>query len=211
LKKLDTSFYHRDDVTAIACALLGKVIVTRWDGITTAGKIVETEAYRGETDRASHAWAGRRTNRTEVMYGPGGHAYVYLCYGIHHLVNVVTNIAGIPHVVLLRAMEPLEGITEMVKRTGKAAGNASLGAGPGNMSRALGIQTRHSGHSLRSSNFFLADDGRDYAEADIVATPRIGVNYAGEDAKLPYRFIIAGSRWISAPQAFKTFTRPSHG
>jgi DNA-3-methyladenine glycosylase len=211
LKKLDASFYHHGDVTDIARALIGMVIVTRWDDITTAGRIVETEAYRGETDRASHAWGGRRTNRTEVMYGPGGYAYVYLCYGIHHLVNVVTHDRGVPHAVLLRAMEPLEGITEMVKRTGKPAGSPSLGAGPGNLSRALGIHTRHSGYFLRSRDFFLADDGSGYAGAEILATPRIGVDYAGADAKLPYRFIVAGSPWISVPNAFKPSAKPAHG
>ncbi len=149
-KKLDRSFYLRDDVLAIARGLLGKLLVTRWNGIITSGRIVETEAYRGETDRASHAWGGRRTGRTEVMYGPGGHAYVYLCYGMHHLCNVVTHEAGVPHAVLIRAVEPLEGITEMAKRTGKSMDSLGLGAGPGNLSRSLGIQTAHSGHSLVS-------------------------------------------------------------
>lgn len=213
MKKLDTSFYQREDVTAIARELLGKLIVTRWNGITTSGRIVETEAYRGQTDRASHAWGGRRTSRTEIMYGPGGYAYVYLCYGMHHLCNVVTHVSGTPHAVLLRAMEPLEGITEMAKRTGKPAGSISLGAGPGNMSRALGIRTMHNGYFLRSADFFLADDGTAIPEPDIVATPRIGVDYAGADALLPYRFIVRGNPWISAPKAFKPRARAklAHG
>lgn len=199
-KKLDRSFYSRDDVLAVASEMLGKLVVTRWDGVTTSGRIVETEAYRGETDRASHAWGGRRTRRTEVMYGPGGHAYVYLCYGMHHLFNVVTHQAGIPHVVLVRAIEPLEGITEMIKRTGKAAGSAGLGSGPGNLSRSLGILTRHSGYSLYANEIFLADDGFQLSASGILATPRIGVDYAGEDALLPYRFVVADNPWVSAPR-----------
>lgn len=132
------------------------------------------------------------------MYGPGGHAYVYLCYGIHHLCNVVTHEAGVPHAVLIRAVEPLEGITEMAKRTGKAMDSRGLGSGPGNLSRSMGIQTVHSGHSLLSDAFFLADDGFQLPASDILATPRIGVDYAGEDALLPYRFIVSGSPWVSA-------------
>jgi DNA-3-methyladenine glycosylase len=205
-KKLDRSFYLRDDVITIAAELLGKVIVTRWNGIITSGRIVETEAYRGEEDRASHAWGGRRTKRTEVMYGRGGHAYVYLCYGIHHLCNVVTHEEGTPHVVLIRAIEPLEGITEMAKRSGKKAGSPGLGSGPGNLGRSLGIQTQHSGHSLDSDDFYLADDGFRIPSSEVIPTPRIGVDYAGEDALLPYRFILSGNPWVSARKPQKAMT-----
>lgn len=211
LKKLDHSFYLRDDVITIAAELLGKIIVTRWDGIITSGRIVETEAYRGEEDRASHAWGGRRTKRTEVMYGMGGHAYVYLCYGIHHLFNVVTHEKGTPHVVLVRAIEPMEGITEMANRSGKAVGSLGLGSGPGNLSRSLGIHTMHSGHSLDSGNLYLADDGFRIPSSEIIATPRIGVDYAGEDALLPYRFIVPGNPWVSARKPQKTITIKATG
>jgi DNA-3-methyladenine glycosylase len=116
---------------------------------------------------------------------------------MHHLCNVVTHEAGVPHAVLIRAVEPLEGITEMAKRTGKSMDSLGLGAGPGNLSRSLGIQTAHSGHSLVSDAFFLADDGFRLRDPDVRATPRIGVDYAGEDALLPYRFIVSGSPWVS--------------
>ena len=106
MKKLTLSFYQRSDVVQIAKELLGKILVTRWDGIETSGRIVEVEAYNGIVDKASHAAGGRRTNRNEVMYGEGGVSYVYLCYGIHHLFNVVTNRPGTPHAILIRALNP---------------------------------------------------------------------------------------------------------
>jgi DNA-3-methyladenine glycosylase len=199
-KKLDPSYYHQGDVLSIARDLLGKLLVTRWDGRCTAGRIVETEAYRGETDRASHAWNGRRTARTAVMYGTGGHAYVYLCYGIHHLFNVVTHKVGIPHVVLVRAIEPVEGITVMTKRTGKPPGSISLGAGPGNLTRSLGIHTAHNGYSLQGPGVSIHDDGFRPEPGAVLSTPRIGVDYAGEDAKLPYRFILSDNPYLSGPR-----------
>lgn len=202
MKKLRASYYQRSDVVEIARDLLGKLIVTKWDGLVTAGRIVETEAYQGITDRASHAYASRRTARTEVMFAPGGIAYVYLCYGIHHLCNVVTGARDEPHAVLLRAIEPVEGITTMCKRTKKGKDDKSIGAGPGNLSRALGISTAHTGHSLLEETFYIADDGFLLDENNILATPRIGVDYAGEDAALPYRFIIQNNPYISRGNAF---------
>ena len=202
MKKLNKAFYQRNDVVRVAYELLGKIIITKWNGELTAGRIVETEAYRGVTDRASHAFGGRRTARTEIMYEPGGVAYVYLCYGIHHLFNVVTGYRDEPHAVLLRAVEPLEGITGMLKRRGKSQADFSLGSGPGNLSRALGINTSHSGMSLLGASLFIADDGYELTGNNILATPRIGVDYAGEDALLPYRFIIRNNLWVSKKNAF---------
>ena len=195
--KLDYDFYNRRDVVKIARQLLGKILVTNLDGITTSGRIVETEAYNGITDRASHAWNGRRTARNEVMYGEAGAAYVYLCYGIHHLFNVVTNNRDIPHAVLIRAIEPLQGIDMMLQRSGKMKMDHTLGSGPGNLSKALGIITAHSGTDLLSDKIFIADDGYTFPNNRIIATPRIGVDYAGDDALLPYRFIVKGSLYIS--------------
>jgi DNA-3-methyladenine glycosylase len=210
-KKLDPSYYHQADVLSIARDLLGKLLVTRWEGRCTAGRIVETEAYCGESDRASHAWSGRRTARTAVMYGPGGYAYVYLCYGIHHLFNVVTQQAGIPHVVLVRAIEPVEGITEMAKRTGKPPDSISLGAGPGNLTRSLGIRTAHNGYSLQGPDIYLCDEGNGPGSAMVRSTPRIGVDYAGEDAKLPYRFILPDSAYLSGPAYLNMPVNEVHG
>jgi len=195
MKKLTAEFYNRPEVLTIAKELLGKIIVTRFDGVLTTARIVETEAYRGVVDKASHAYGGRRTQRTEVMFGAAGKAYVYLCYGIHFLFNIVTNEAEIPEAVLIRGAEPLEGIPEMLKRTGKAKADFTLTRGPGNVSKALGIDKIHTGYSLFSKDFYLAEDG--YVPEKVVATPRIGVDYAGADALLPYRFIVEGNRYVS--------------
>lgn len=197
MKRLDDAFYSRRAVVAVARALLGKILVTVFDGRLTSGRIVETEAYNGVVDRASHAWSGRRTRRTEVMFGPGGVAYVYLIYGIHHLFNVVTNKRETPHAVLVRALEPLEGIPVMLQRTGKKKPDHGLTRGPGNLSRALGLHTLHTGTSLLGEEIYIADDGWRPRRGDIIVTPRIGVDYAGEDAALPYRFYIRGNPYVS--------------
>src|SRR5690349_20780908 len=183
MKKLDTGFYNRADVVKIAKELIGKVLVTQFGEVITSGRIVETEAYAGAIDKASHAFGGRRTNRTEVMYRQGGTAYVYLCYGIHHLFNVVTNKKDIPHAVLIRAVDPIQGIAAMVTRTGKKLADYTLTKGPGNVSRALGINTGHTGASLLNGEIFIAADDFVVDEKNILATPRIGVDYAAEDAK----------------------------
>lgn len=197
MRKLQKSFYERGDVLKIAQDLLGKVLVTSFDGLVTSARIVETEAYAGTIDRASHAWNGRRTNRTEIMYATAGTAYIYLCYGIHHLFNVVTNKAAIPHAVLIRGAEPLDGVETMLMRTKKKKADYTLTKGPGNVSKALGIVTQYSGLSLLEETIFIADDGYKISKSMILATPRIGVDYAGEDAKLPYRFIVKDSKYVS--------------
>ncbi|RTL58905.1 MAG: DNA-3-methyladenine glycosylase [Sphingobacteriales bacterium] len=197
MRKIQKSFYERGNVLKIAQDLLGKVLVTTFDGLITSARIVETEAYAGEVDKASHAWNGRRTNRTEIMYATGGTAYVYLCYGIHHLFNVVTNKKGIPHAILIRGAEPLEGVETMLKRTKKKKADYTLTKGPGNVSKALGIFTKHSGLNLLSDEIYIADDGFKLTKNMITATSRIGVDYAGEDAKLPYRFIIKDNKYVS--------------
>jgi DNA-3-methyladenine glycosylase len=197
MKKLGLDFYRRDDVLKISEELMGKLLVTKKDGITTSGRIVECEAYAGAPDKASHAFGGRRTNRNEIMYAEGGFAYVYLCYGIHHLFNVVTNSKDIPHAILIRALEPVSGTTDMLLRTGKKKVDNTLTKGPGNVSKALGIYTSDSGLSLAGKKIFLADDGFDYSPKEIFTSPRIGVDYAGEDALLPYRFYIKGNPFVS--------------
>ena len=187
-------------MVAVARDLLGKVLVTNFDGERTSGRIVEVEAYNGVIDRASHAWSGRRTRRTEIMYGAGGAAYVYLIYGIHHLFNVVTNKKDVPHAVLVRALEPMDGIPVMLERTGKPVLDHTLTRGPGNLSRAMGLLTLHTGSSLLGEEIFIGDDGFRPKKTDIVASPRIGVDYAGEDAALPYRFFIRGNPYVSGPR-----------
>jgi DNA-3-methyladenine glycosylase len=195
--KLSRDFYLRKDVVKIARELLGKIIVTTFDNIITAGRIVETEAYNGVVDKASHAYGNRRTNRTEIMFAEGGLAYVYLCYGIHHLFNVVTNVRDTPHAVLVRAVEPLIGIDDMLIRTRKLKLDFTLTKGPGNVSKALGILTQHTGLNLCGGKLFIADDGFKFKPSVISVSPRIGVDYAAEDALLPYRFFIAGNQFVS--------------
>ena len=197
LKVLNENFYVRKDVIKIAQELLGKIIVTFFDNLLTAARITETEAYNGVVDKASHAYNNRRTKRTEIMYAEGGAAYVYLCYGIHHLFNIVTNLKDIPHAVLIRAAEPITGVDAMLQRTHKKKPDNTLTSGPGNVSKALGIYTHHTGKDLRSENFFIADDGFKLSKKNIVATPRIGVNYAAEDALLPYRYFIKDNVYVS--------------
>jgi len=197
MKILPLSFYQRGDVLQIAKELLGKIIITKFIGNETSARIVEVEAYNGVIDKASHAYGGRRTNRTEIMYAAGGLAYVYLCYGIHHLFNVVTNAKEIPHAILIRAAEPMKGVEWMLKRTGKKIHDHTLTKGPGNVSKALGIQTIHTGFSLSDPALQIADDGFAVSSKNIISSPRIGVNYAGEDAKLPYRFFIKDNPYVS--------------
>jgi DNA-3-methyladenine glycosylase len=195
--RLDHSFYDRKDVTRIAKELLGKVLVTKFNGDITSGRIVETEAYAGAVDKASHAYGYRRTARTEVMFGNPATAYVYLCYGIHHLFNVVTNKKDIPHAILIRAIEPVDGVDKMLSRTGKIGLDHTLTKGPGNVSRALGIFTYHTGTSLLSDELFIGDDGFRLKQNQILTTTRIGVDYAAEDSLLPYRFIVKDNPYVS--------------
>lgn len=197
MKKLPVSFYQRDNVLEIAKDLLGKILVTKWNGIITSGRIVECEAYAGKGDKASHAYGGRRTKRNEVMYADGGIAYVYLCYGIHYLFNVVTFTKDTPHAILIRSLEPLQGIDKMLLRTGKLQHDHTLTRGPGNLTKALGISKQHNGMSLTGKELFIADDNYSYTAGQMIASPRIGVDYAGPDALLPYRFYIHGNANVS--------------
>lgn len=196
MQKLPIEFYQREDVVQIARELLGKILVTEWDGERTAGRIVETEAYAGESDKASHASKGR-TNRTEVMFNEGGKAYVYLCYGIHQMFNIVTNVKDVPHAILIRAVEPLEGIDMMLRRTGKKVADHTLTRGPGNVGKALGFHTSQCGFSLLEETLFIADDGFQLSAEKIGVSPRIGVAYAQEDALRPYRFFVKGNPYVS--------------
>ncbi|MFA5668176.1 MAG: DNA-3-methyladenine glycosylase [Balneolaceae bacterium] len=195
--KLPTSFYERDDVVTIARELLGKVLVTKINNTVTAGIIVETEAYRGESDLACHACVYGKTERTKIMFGKPGHAYIYLCYGIHHLFNVVTNKEGFADAVLIRAIEPIAGIDTMLLRRNKTVLNRSVGGGPGIVSSALGITTKLYGTNLQESTIWLEDRETYFEDSSIIASPRVGVNYAGNDAHLPWRFRVKGNAYTS--------------
>jgi DNA-3-methyladenine glycosylase len=200
-KKLDPSFYDRKDVVRIARNLVGKILVTEFEGIRTAGRIVETEAYAGVHDRASHAFGGRRTQRNEHLYGAPGTIYIYICYGMHHLFNVITNKKNIPHGVLIRALEPLQGIDYMLERTGKTVADYTLTKGPGNLARAMGMSKIHTGGNLFSKEIYIEDDGMRYKKDEIIVTKRIGVESAREDAELLYRFIVKGNPYVSAKKS----------
>lgn len=195
MSRLPRSFYTRADVVRIGRDLLGTHIFTRIDGRLTGGMIVETEAYAGPEDRASHAWNNRRTRRTEVMYARGGVAYIYFCYGMHNLFNIVTNREGVPHAVLIRAMEPTHGISTMLRRRHKLKLDRSLTSGPGSVACALGLTTRHSGTDLAGPVVWLERRLRKNTRFDIIASPRVGVDYAGSHAKRPWRFRIRGNPW----------------
>lgn len=198
MKKLPLSYYTRTDVIEIARDLVGKVLITNFDGSLTSGRIVETEAYVGLTDRASHSFGGRRTPRNEHMYSTGGFSYVYICYGMHQMFNVVTNAKNIPDAILIRALEPLEGIDTMLRRTGKKKVDHTLTRGPGNLGKAMGIDKRHSGLNLGKDELYIADDGFRPEPGSILVTRRIGVEGAGKDALLPYRFILKNNKYVSA-------------
>ncbi len=186
--KLPQDFYLRDDVVAISNDLLGKLLCTHIDGDLTKLIITETEAYAGIADKASHAYGNKRTKRTEPMFGEGGTAYVYLCYGIHYLFNVVTNTSDIPHAVLIRAGVPLSGTDTMLRRRNRAKVDKTLLGGPGSLAKALGITTEHSGLSLHDSEIWIEDEGIEIVDDAILIGPRVGVDYAADDAMRPYRF-----------------------
>ncbi len=197
MSKLPADFYQREDILIISRELLGKVLCTNFHNKMTSGIIVETEAYAGKTDKASHAYGGRRTKRTETMYAKGGSAYVYLCYGIHHLFNIVTNKENTPHAVLIRAIQPRDGIEIMLQRRNKKKIDHTLTSGPGSLTRALGITVKNSGTFLMDNLIWLEDQNINYTNQDILATPRVGVQYAGKDAQNPWRFQVENSPWVS--------------
>ena len=194
--KLSKSFFTRDEVTTIARELLGKVLCTNIDGILTSSIIVETEAY-SQRERASHAFGGKRTPRTETFYNDGGISYVYMCYGIHYLFNVITNRHHTADAVLIRAIEPLEGIEDMLLRRGMDKIAHRIAAGPGSVCMALGIDKSHNGIELKAGQIWIEDRGISYKKSQIIASPRVGVDYAGEDAKLPWRYRVKDSPWVS--------------
>jgi DNA-3-methyladenine glycosylase len=200
MKKIPASFYLRKDVVLIARELIGKIIVSQIEGIRTAGRIVETEAYVAITDKASHSYGGKRTSRNQHMYEIGGTLYVYICYGLHQMVNIVTNEKNIPDAILLRAIEPLEGITEMTRRTGKDRNDKTITRGPGNVGKALGIFKNHSGISLSGNEIFLAEDNFKIHPDRIGISSRIGVESSGSDAALPYRFFLKRNVYVSKGQ-----------
>ena len=196
---LPQSFYLREDVVQISKDLLGKLLVTNFDNQITVGKIVETEAYRAPDDKACHAHNNRFTNRTKIMFENGGVAYVYLCYGIHHMFNIVTGPKGMAHAILIRAVEPVENVEVMLQRRNLSKIKRNLTAGPGILTKALGINTSHYGMTLfdNKSPIWVEDGGEVVQEKEIISSPRVGIDYAEECALWDWRFRIKNSKWTS--------------
>ena len=196
-RKLGRSFYARDDTLLVARELLGKrLVVPAADGARVSGLIVETEAYMGPEDKASHAFGGRRTARNETMYALGGAVYVYFIYGLHHQFNVVTGAAGVPHAVLVRALEPEEGVDVMRARRG-LEDVRRLTSGPGKLCQALGLDRGYSGEDLTRARAWIEDAGRRLGPGEIARGPRIGIDYAQEYAAKPWRFWVKGNPFVS--------------
>jgi len=196
MSRLSVRFYQSNDVAAIARELIGKVLVTNVSGFFTSGIITETEAYH-QQEKACHAYNGRRTSRTEVLFGPGGRSYVYLCYGIHYLFNVTTGIKGEAAAVLIRSIEPHKGLDLMLVRRGFNQPETRLATGPGNLTKALGISIKNNGVHLTKSNDLWIESYKQISQSQICTSRRIGVDYADEDALLPWRFYLRNSKWVS--------------
>ena len=186
--RIEPSFFLQSDVLTVARNLLGKHVFTLKEGQLTGGIIVEVEAYKGIADKASHAYGGRRTRRNEMMYHEGGVIYMYLCYGIHSMLNIVTNVEDVPDAILIRGIVPTHGEELMLRRTGKTRMTSGIGIGPGKVSKLLGLTVADNGLSLQSDAVWIEDRGVLVPDNAVHVTPRIGVDYAGEDALLPYRF-----------------------
>jgi DNA-3-methyladenine glycosylase len=197
--KLPESYYLGTDVVAISKSLLGKYLFTCIDGVTTGGYIVETEAYNGAIDKAAHSYGNRMTPRTKTMFMQGGIAYVYLCYGIHEMFNIVTSTEGHAQAILIRAVHPIKGIEAMQVRRNMPVLKPTITAGPGSVAKALGISRNINAISLQSDTLWLEDRGLNFTADQITVGPRIGVAYAGEDALLPYRFYVKGDIYVSKP------------
>ena len=197
--KLSHEFFTRPDTVQIAKDLLGKLLVVPTaDGNRVSGMIVETEAYMGVEDRAAHSHGGRRTPRNEITYAAGGHVYVFFVYGMYYQLNFVTGLIDHPHVVLIRAIEPTEGIEIMRERRGEMK-DANLTSGPGKLCIAFGIDRRLNGENLSGEKIWV-EDHRAFSTKQIAVGPRVGIDYAGEDADKPWRFWVKENLYVSKLQ-----------
>ena len=197
MKKIKQSFYTSNNVLEISKDILGKVLVTNLNSKITSGVIIEVEAYLGTNDKASHSYNNKRTQRTEPMFLKGGISYVYLCYGMHHLFNLVVGKQDNPCAILIRGIKPLSGINTMLKRRKFSKVTKELTNGPGKLTQALGITTNLNKESLLGNQVWIENQEIKVEKKDILSSPRIGVDYAGSDAKLPYRFYINNNKWVS--------------
>jgi len=199
MSKLPAEFYYRQDVVSIARELIGKFVFSNIDGHISGGMIVETEAYRGPDDRGSHAYNGRRTPRNEIMYARGGLVYMYICYGIHDMFNIVTAGEGTSHAILIRAIQPVEGLDIMRERRGIYDQDWRLCQGPGALAKALGLAIIHNGTDLTGNEIWLEDRKTVIDPVNIMASARVGMNFEGPYKTIPWRFYVKGSRFVSRP------------
>jgi DNA-3-methyladenine glycosylase len=201
-RALSSHYFQSEDVVFLAQDLIGKILISQINGERTGGRIVETEAYRGPDDAACHAYLGRRTARNEIMYGPGGYAYIYVCYGIHHLFNIVTGPIHKAHAVLIRGLEPVEGLEYMLRRRRLERLTPQVARGPGVLSEAMGLHSKLSGHCLTDpqGSIYLSK-GYVSRQEKIKASPRIGISNSGEAVHYPWRFYIAGNPFVSVFRA----------
>jgi DNA-3-methyladenine glycosylase len=203
---LKPSFYQSDDVVSISKELLGKLIYTSFDGVVTGGMIVETEAYRAPDDKACHAFENKLTERTKTMFLEGGTLYVYISYGLHRMINVVTSTKGKAHAVLIRAIEPTTGIEKMLERRNHDSLNIQTVNGPGKMAKALGVEKNHNGKSLflKKSGIWIENSNKSLDKDEIQIGPRVGMSlHTGKDAHRPWRFYIKNNIWVSKPKIVK--------
>ena len=193
---LKRDFYSRDSLI-VAKELLGKILVHKSPEGLTSGYIVETEAYKGPEDKASHAYAGKRTARTETMFGPKGHAYIYLIYGMYHCLNATSgSVEGKPEATLIRALEPIEGLDLMLKRRGSTGKKETIASGPGRLCIAMGLTKKQNNIDLCNSSFYITE-GKKIQPTKIMQVPRIGVDYAHEHKDLPWRFYLKENPYVS--------------
>ncbi len=201
ITKLPPEFYRQEDVVLVARQLLGKHVYSLIDGQLTGGIIVETEAYKGPEDRGSHAYNGKRTPRNEMMYAAGGLAYMYICYGIHDMLNIVTGLAGTSHAALIRAIEPIEGVDVMRTRRHLFNRDIRLCQGPGALAKAMGLTKIHNGIDLQDNVIWLEDHGLMYTDDRIVSSARVGMNFDGPFKTIPWRFYVKGNPFVSRPRS----------
>lgn len=199
MTKLSNDFYRRDDVVNISRELLGKHLFVNTENEITGGIIVETEAYRGPEDVGSHAFNNRRTARNEIMYGTGGVVYMYICYGIHNMLNIVTGMENTAHAILIRALQPTTGIEIMRERRSVFNDDNRLCRGPGALAQALALRKVHNGISLQDNEIWIEDHGLLFNDDETIAGPRIGLNIDEPYKSIPWRFYKKGDPNVSKP------------
>jgi DNA-3-methyladenine glycosylase len=197
--KLPKSFYQRDDTLAIAKELIGKLLITNIAGELTGGLIIETEAYMGPIDRGSHAFNNKRTPRNDTMYSEGGQVYMYICYGIHDMLNIVTGKEGSPHAILIRAIQPTIGWDIIKRRRNLYNQDYRLCQGPGSLAKSLALTKVHNGLDLNGDIIWVEDTHSAYPDKDIIAAARVGMNFEGPYKNIPWRFLVKNNKYVSRP------------